>query len=713
MTRSGKARATRASVSTTAPTRKSTTRARSVPANGARLTTRTKSVPNASTATGNNRSKPPTNATTTVKSSTRTKRSVLSSAIGALPAAKRQRKDTSAASKADDSTEQGRPRQRVARKLDPSFIDSNEIDHSEDESESVDDDSEDDEEYEVTAVLDERGGEVMVQWSGIDPATGEPWEPTWVPESDSFKDLLDKYRRSLHVKPASPSHSDSDTAMDAEDTAIDADDPATDTAIQAPSTSTAIAASSTLVVCAICKESGGVGRECLRCNAPVHHFCVVDLGAKLKAPESEFGDHCFCSKECYEGLPKRTIQAGSKPIQAPAKPIQAAPKPVNVPLRPKALQRKVKDKEASKPKPMPKTTNIAQGKKPATKTKEKEPDHIFDMYIGKHVAFAPVNETFWMNPTLYQSVGSTYLQGVISRTYKKEVNKKKIMLFEIKWTVSDHHSSKHVHGIPLDKVKQGMIKYNELSQTSLSGENWMTLTSGGVEHIPLKDSVWDDFEEVPDDFRYVPEYIAPSNVLDVEEINGMDFDPNAVLNAPEDLYTHEDGTTTTRLKPQFKHIFEHSASSSFFAFLPLSFWRKVVEESNAYAAGEKRPAITLDEMMKFLGILFYMAVVDKGEYSNYWGEQVENKIFEFTSVSLDNIMSLRRFKFIRKNLCFNNGVSSTQIKSDPLARIRPLVNILKLRGMKYADIGRNVAVDETSIASRSRYARHLIVYNPT
>jgi len=53
------------------------------------------------------------------------------------------------------------------------------------------------------------------------------------------------------------------------------------------------------------------------------------------------------------------------------------------------------------------------------------------------------------------------------------------------------------------------------------------------------------------------------------------------------------------------------------------------------------------------------------------------------------------------------------LKKDPAARIRPLINILKVRAPANVVLGRNVAVDETSIACRSKFGRHLIVYNAT
>ncbi|KAG3018606.1 hypothetical protein PC128_g13731 [Phytophthora cactorum] len=48
---------------------------------------------------------------------------------------------------------------------------------------------------------------------------------------------------------------------------------------------------------------------------------------------------------------------------------------------------------------------------------------------------------------------------------------------------------------------------------------------------------------------------------------------------------------------------------------------------------------TLDELMILLGILFFMAMNDKGEYANYWGLQAEDLIFGGVTTSLDGIMT--------------------------------------------------------------------------
>ena len=55
------------------------------------------------------------------------------------------------------------------------------------------------------------------------------------------------------------------------------------------------------------------------------------------------------------------------------------------------------------------------------------------------------------------------------------------------------------------------------------------------------------------------------------------------MEAQDNLYRHPDGATVTRVKKEYKHIFEHSASASLFAYLPKSFWNQVLIETNEYA----------------------------------------------------------------------------------------------------------------------------------
>jgi hypothetical protein len=101
---------------------------------------------------------------------------------------------------------------------------------------------------------------------------------------------------------------------------------------------------------------------------------------------------------------------------------------------------------------------------------------------------------------------------------------------------------------------------------------------------------------------------------EVEQIGNMSFHPHLHLSAPTDMYKNVNGSTEPYLKPEYKAIAAHSAASCFFLYLPLSFWEMVVHETNLYTESLKQKAITMDELMCFLGILFYMELVKKGKY---------------------------------------------------------------------------------------------------
>lgn len=81
--------------------------------------------------------------------------------------------------------------------------------------------------------------------------------------------------------------------------------------------------------------------------------------------------------------------------------------------------------------------------------------------------------------------------------------------------------------------------------------------------------------------------------------------------------------------------------------------------------------------------------------------------------NFDKIMSKRRFEQLRSALCFNAFVSAEDMATDPLIRIRPLIRCFNTNACRYIIVGRNLSVDEASIACRSKYGRGLIVYNPT
>ena len=114
--------------------------------------------------------------------------------------------------------------------------------------------------------------------------------------------------------------------------------------------------------------------------------------------------------------------------------------------------------------------------------------------------------------------------------------------------------------------------------------------------------------------------------------------------------------------------------------------------------------ISFEEMMVFWGILIKMTLrPTPGQcYTSCWNDQ---RWHPYT-----NKMDLRRFQQIRSVLHLNDESNMAQEK-DSLAKVRLLLNCLKVTFPSYIDLGDDVALDEASIGCRSKYGRHLIFYN--
>lgn len=59
----------------------------------------------------------------------------------------------------------------------------------------------DDEFWPVLQIIEESARQFKVEWVGIDPATGAPWPPSWVPKSDCTDDIVVKWREKKKPRP--------------------------------------------------------------------------------------------------------------------------------------------------------------------------------------------------------------------------------------------------------------------------------------------------------------------------------------------------------------------------------------------------------------------------------------------------------------------------------------------------------------------------------
>ena len=162
-----------------------------------------------------------------------------------------------------------------------------------------------------------------------------------------------------------------------------------------------------------------------------------------------------------------------------------------------------------------------------------------------------------------------------------------------------------------------------------------------------------------------------------------------------------------------------SPLSSLMAFVPIKIFKAMVYYSNLYGHSvmEKNNTntisgalwssdIILREMMAFWGILIFMCLrpTPGQTYVSCWSNYAWHPYTKH--------MLLRRFQQIRSVLHLNDNSKNASSK-DQLFKVRLLLNSLKNTFPSYLNLGTEVALDEASVASRSKYGRNLIFYNPS
>ena len=233
-------------------------------------------------------------------------------------------------------------------------------------------------------------------------------------------------------------------------------------------------------------------------------------------------------------------------------------------------------------------------------------------------------------------------------------------------------------------------------------------------------NIFTDLRNHDEIFGLAPEYLDEGNdaLTTNEEDNcgniRFQWSSNVHLNAPGEKSNYGD----TKVKAQHIRCFA-SPLSSLMAFVPMKIFKAMVYFSNIYAHGVMENNntntisgalwtndVTLKEMMTFWGILIHMCLrPTPGQtyvscWSNYsWHPYTRN-------------MPLRRFQQIRSVLHLNDN-SKMEGSSDQLFKVRLLLNCLKNTFPSYLQLGDEVALDEASVASRSKYGRNLIFYNPS
>ena len=191
-----------------------------------------------------------------------------------------------------------------------------------------------------------------------------------------------------------------------------------------------------------------------------------------------------------------------------------------------------------------------------------------------------------------------------------------------------------------------------------------------------------------------------------EETNGLRWTFNGTVDTPINLATD----LKTELKAEHARKFSRPLSS-FLSFFPIEFWKIVVVRTNEYArwriSVEKNfpyPEFKdtyIKEMIIFFSLLLRMTL-----------SPTPGRSFA-TNWRYGNKMSLNRFKQLRAAFYLaEKGVPENESK-DALYRVRPLLNVLKKNFMNYIVPGKELAIDESSVACRSKYGRNMIFFNGT
>ncbi|KAG2998843.1 hypothetical protein PC120_g21053 [Phytophthora cactorum] len=254
----------------------------------------------------------------------------------------------------------------------------------------------------------------------------------------------------------------------------------------------------------------------------------------------------------------------------------------------------------------PGSATLAGATEATTTPSHTPPIMLQDVYVSKLVAFSPGKQR-WMKAKAYRPIGTAYIIGRVYRQVKKGKN---ASLFQIRRL--DSHFQGAVEHISVGMVQLGIKNY--IALTRVKNPDWRVLVRPDPKgEIDFEE---DDLDEEVMLETFDPTELLPTSLAEVEAIRIMRLVPSGEVEAPSYLYQHSDGSMQTYLRPEFEHLFEHSASSSGFAYIPLYFWRQVLHETNKYAVVNKirmQIPFTLDELMIFLGILFFMAMNDKDE----------------------------------------------------------------------------------------------------
>ena len=179
-----------------------------------------------------------------------------------------------------------------------------------------------------------------------------------------------------------------------------------------------------------------------------------------------------------------------------------------------------------------------------------------------------------------------------------------------------------------------------------------------------------------------------------------------------DVFTGQSGIT------DITELDENSSITDFFCyFIDNEFLHHIKEQTNLYArqcirkmrstnslSPKSRMAnwkgVTISELRKFFGIIFHTSVSQKPHISDHWSKKAV-----ISCNFCPNLMSRDRFLLILRNFHINDNSSEKKKGEpgyDPLHKIRPLVDKVRLRFQQAYQPAEDITIDEGMCKYRGR-----------
>ncbi|KAJ8317243.1 hypothetical protein KUTeg_005147 [Tegillarca granosa] len=107
--------------------------------------------------------------------------------------------------------------------------------------------------------------------------------------------------------------------------------------------------------------------------------------------------------------------------------------------------------------------------------------------------------------------------------------------------------------------------------------------------------------------------------------------------------------------------------------------------------------VTVDEMYRFIGIIFYMSFIQLPSTDKYWST---SPLYKSCNSIIASTMTLKRFKAILSFIQINGDPD----KDEKLTRIQPLIDHIQTTSQLYFHPFETISVDERMVASKHKFS---------